>query len=248
MSILLILLLLKTKAQLNERDTLNWQVKLSASGSLLAGNVSRFLTVNKLETAHSTPLWGFSSRNDYQYGTRGFTKTENDVVSYLFIYKSPFKRIYPYIMGIIETNYRRKIRFRYQAGPGVSYRLIDKINRSIKISLTATYENTHFERNKLNNISDTIANIIKTWRVTARIFGRENLFEKKLHFLYECWWQQSVDNKRNYRFYSEEALEIPLNNYFSFRTGVRFTFESVGLIGLKPYDLFWTFGFSIKNF
>ncbi len=29
-------------------------------------------------------------------------------------------KVYPYFMGLVETNLRRKIDFRYQVGPGVS--------------------------------------------------------------------------------------------------------------------------------
>lgn len=239
---------LKANAQLNRKDTLDWQIKLSAGGSLLEGNVARFLVMNRLEVAYANPSWGISTRNDYQYGTSKHTKTENDFVSCNFLYATPLKKIYPYLMGIVETNYRRKIKFRYQLGPGVSYTIASKENNLIRLSITGTYEYTRFGGTKFENVSDTSNNIINVWRITGRLFGRQRVFENKLKLSYEFWWQQSVSDWRNYRFYNEDILEVPLNKKFSFRTGFRYSYENVRLKGLKPYDLFWTFGLSVSNF
>lgn len=118
---ILYLLYFKANAQLNSNDTLGWQIKLSASCSLLDGNVARFLLVNRLEASYVDRSWGMSIRNDYQYGTTRYNITENDFISYNFLYVTPLKKVYPYLMGIVETNYRRKIQFRYQLGAGVSY-------------------------------------------------------------------------------------------------------------------------------
>ena len=245
---LLYLLCLQANSQLNNNDTLNWQIKLSASGSLLDGNVSRFLLVNRLEVAYAQPSWGMSTRNDYQYGTTRHIKTENDFVSYNFLYATPLKKLYPYVMGLVETNFRRKIRFRYQIGPGVSYNLSAKGNNLIRVAVNSTYEHTRFGGTKFENVPDSLSNIINVWRVTGRLFVRQHVFENKLRLICEFWWQQSVSDNRNYRFYNEEILELPLNKNFSFRTGLRYTYETVRLKGLKPYDLFWTFGLTLSNY
>jgi Protein of unknown function, DUF481 len=244
----LCVLCLKANAQLNRIDTLDWQIKLSASGSLLDGNVSRFILVNRLEVAYARPVWGMNSRNDYQYGTARHNKTENDFVSYNFFYASPLKKLYPYLMEIVETNYRRKIRVRDQFGPGISYTVSANENNLVRLSITGTYEHTRFGGTKFENVSDTLSNIISVWRITGRLFGRQQVFENKLRLSYEFWWQQSVTDYHNYRFYNEEILEVPLNKKLSFRTNFRYTYENVRLKGLKPYDLFWTFGLALSNF
>jgi hypothetical protein len=234
-------------AQLNESDTLKWQLRLSCNGSWLEGNVKRLLIVNRLELTHARSQWAYNNRTDYQYGTTRQAKTENDVAIYNFVYYKPRKRFYPFVMGIIETNYRRKIKFRYQIGPGVSYCLMQGPNHLLKFSLTGTYESTRFGGRHFNKIADTTSNHIKIIRLTGRIYGRQILIKNKLNFLYELWWQQSLKDKNNYRFYSEETLVLPLSGNFSFRTTFRYTYERIVLRGLKPYDLFWVFGFSISN-
>jgi hypothetical protein len=238
----------KINAQLNRGDTLDWQIKFTVNGSLLAGNVSRFILMNKLELAFAQPLWGMSSRNEYQFGTAARRKTENDFISYNFLYLYPLRKVYPYMMALVETNYRKRIRFRYQLGPGVSYSLLAEKNSLVRLSMTGTYEHTRFDGTQFSNLRDTQSNIIKVCRITGRLFTRHHLFEGRMKIIAEFWWQQSVSDARNHRFYNEEVVEFPVSEHISFRTGFRYTYENVRLKELKPHDLFWTFGFSISNF
>ena len=47
-------------------------------------------------------------------------------------------------MGWIETNLRRRIGFRYQIGPGASWRVWQSEGHLAKLSLTGTYESTQY--------------------------------------------------------------------------------------------------------
>jgi hypothetical protein len=239
---------LPARAQLNRNDTIPWQVKLTASGSMLDGNVSRLLLMNRLEVAYADPLWGMSSRDDYQYGTTKHVKTEDDFVSCNFIYLRPQKKVYPFLMGIVETNYRRKIGFRYQLGPGVSYTISSRKNSLVRVSLTGTYEHTRFGGTRFENLSDTLLNTIDVGRLTVRLYGMQRLFDDKLRFTCEFWLQQSVSDRCNYRIYNEEIFEVPFNKNLSFRTALRYSYENIRIQGLKPNDLFWTFGLTLSNF
>ena len=131
-------------AQLNESDSIHWQVKFNSTASVLDGNVARTLLLNRIEVAHANKNWGVSTRNDYQYGLTRYVLTENDIISYNFFYLKPLNKIYPYFMGLVETNLRRKIDFRYQVGPGVSWNVINKKTSMLKLSATGTYENTRY--------------------------------------------------------------------------------------------------------
>lgn len=157
------------------------------------------------------------------------------------------EKIYPYLMLLFETNYRREIKFRYQAGPGISLNLINGRNNFLRLSLTGTYENTQYGDVNFNHTSDTLSNTISTLRTTGRIFGRYGIVKDKLNFLYELWFQQSLNMKKNSRLYYENILEVPVSKHVSFRSTLRYTHESVHLKGLKPWDLFWVFGLSVSN-
>jgi hypothetical protein len=238
----------KIFAQLNESDSLHLQIKFTSTGSLLDGNVSRMVFLNKLEVARANEKSGFSTRNDYQYGTTRKILTENDFLSYNFLYLHPLAKIYPYWMALIETNYRRNIFFRYQTGPGVTWNAVRQKDNLLKISLTGTYENTRYGGTTFDDERYNGLQVIETWRITGRIFGKHKIFKEKLRLSYEFWWQQSVQDANNYRFHTEESLELPVSKHFSFRTGFRYSYENIELAGLKPFDLFWTYGIAIANF
>ena len=53
-------------------------------------------------------------------------------------------KIYPFAIGYISGNYRRKIKSRYFAGAGASLQAINKKTVVLKLSASAVYENTKF--------------------------------------------------------------------------------------------------------
>lgn len=234
-------------AQLNESDSIRWQVKFNATASVLDGNVARTLLLTRIEVAHANDRWGISTRNDYQYGRTFYNLTENDVISYNFIYIKPLARVYPYVMGLVETNLRRRIDFRYQVGPGVSWNVVRKKTSFVKLSVTGTYENTQYNGSVFDDEQYNGSTVLDTWRLTGRIFGKHRLLDK-VRISYEFWWQQSLSDRVNYRFHTEEAVELPVTKHIAFRTAVRYSYENIELVGLKPYDLFWTYGLTITNF
>jgi hypothetical protein len=234
-------------AQLNDKDTTNWQGKLSCSGLFMKGNVNRLILINKLEVAYANRDWGASNRTDYQFGTINSVRSENDWVSYNFLYLKPLNRWYPFFMGVVETNLRRKIDFRVQTGIGVTHSLVRKPGRVLKLSVTGTYDYTKFEGNKFYLINDSSSNSIATPRLIGRIYGKQSIISGGLNCLYEVWWQQSIVDKKNFRFYSEQSFELPLFPPLTFKTTVRYTYESIGLRGLKPYDLLLMIGLSVNS-
>jgi hypothetical protein len=234
--------------QINTADTLKWQHRVSASGSLLEGNQSRLLLLGRYEGAQAKEQIGFSTRIDYQYGTRNSVTTENDLVTYNFVYLHPLRRLYPYLMILTENNVRRGVRFRYQFGPGISYNFI-KVNKSLlRLSATGTYESTAFRDHDFNDHRDSSSNLIATARLTGRIFGRFQLIPERLLLISEYWYQQSLTETANTRLYFENTLEVPVSKLVSFRSSLRYTRESIHLAGLKAWDLFWVFGITISNF
>ncbi|MBO0930429.1 DUF481 domain-containing protein [Fibrella aquatilis] len=236
-------------AQLNESDSIPLQLKLTTTGSYLDGIVSRLLLINRAELAYANQRWGVSSRNDYQYGQTFNRQTESDLLSTNFLYLNPLHRPYPYVMLLMETNYRRKINFRYQPGVGISYNLVREKHSLLKLSLTASFEHsayggTVFEHHESNG---SRPNVIETIRATGRVFGRQQLLGNKLRLHYECWFQQSVLDGENYRFHTDDSLELPISKRVAVRARLRYTFEHVELVGNKPYDLFITYGISLSN-
>ena len=234
-------------AQLNESDSVHLQLKFNATASVLDGNVARTLLLNRLELAHANQKWGVSTRNDYQYGRTRYVLTESDVISYNFLYLHPLRRVYPYIMGLLETNLRRQIDFRYQVGPGVSWNVLNRKGSLLKLSITGTYEHTRYGGMVFDEERFNGSNIIETWRLTGRVYGK-HVFKNKMRLSYEFWWQQSLQAGVNYRYHTEDALEFPVTKHVAFRMAFRYSFENIELQGLKPFDLYWTYGLTVTNF
>jgi hypothetical protein len=103
----------KTIGQLNTLDTTRLILKLSIAGSLLEGNISRLLLVNRMDIIYSSIYWGISNRTDYQYGKRNNMLSENDLVVYQFLYYRPAGKFYPFLMAIAEPIYVEKSSFAY---------------------------------------------------------------------------------------------------------------------------------------
>lgn len=232
-------------AQLTERDTSNFSWKLSTNGSWLTGNVERLLILSSADITVIEEPWAIRSSNTYQYGTVGKKLTENDLFSRNFFYLFPKNEVYPYLMGWIESNKRRNFSIRYQIGPGISWGFINDESSSIKISFTATYEMTNYRNTVYSNTNYNGDENLDLFRGTIRLFGKHQMFENKIGFVYEVWGQQTFDDKENHRLYGNIVLEFPITKQLSFRTGYNYYYESVVLAGVKPRDSFLFFGISI---
>ncbi len=236
------------RAQLNETDTLKLHLKGTVSGSVLAGNISRTLLLNRLDAVYAQPGWGFAARADYQYGSTRHRRTENDLDAWNFLYLRPLSRAYPYAMLLVETNFRRKVESRVQPGLGLSYSLLHRQQNLLRLSLTASWERTRYGGTQFENHSDTTANVIETWRATGRLFGRHHLAHDRLRLRYEVWCQQSVEDRANYRYRAEGGAEVPVSKHVALRATARYSYEHVVLAGFRPDDLFVTYGLTFSNF
>ena len=230
------------KAQLLEKDTTAWSSALAGSFFLSTGNVDRLLLRADAAVKHLAPGWGFSSEQTYQYGTFGAFQTENDLFSRNFLYYQPRKQVYPYAMLWLESNYRKRIDFRYQVGPGVSWNLLGSDKHRMKCSLTGTYERTHFAGNDFVNADPQSSAVIETLRLTGRIYGTHRLAGGKLLLLYEGWFQQSLRFRSNYRFHTHVVVQAPISRTVSLQSRLDYLYEHVVLRGVAPGDLYLTVG------
>ncbi len=222
-------------AQLTDIDTAALQIRGALQGSLLTGNVERFVLMPSLDVAFSQERWGAKTSNTYQYGTFGSRKTEDDIISRNFFYLFPKSSLYPYLMIWLERNFRRGIDFRYQSGVGASYVAVQHVSHRLKLSLTITKEETLFKTDQR----------IATARLTARILGKHFLFDDAIRLRYELWIQPSLNDHRNARSHADGVLELPLSKHFSLLASFNLTRESVTLPTVRENDALLLFGLSL---
>lgn len=244
----LMLLTVSASAQLREADTLAFGYRFGISGNRLTGNVERLLLISTAELVSAHERWAIRSSNTWQYGTFGSANTENDLLSRNFIYLNQKKTIYPYWMIWLETNRRRDFAFRYQAGPGLSWAVLRAARHQLKLSLTATWEQTWYNNPFNESTAYPHADAINTFRATARLYGHHDLLGGKLRLRYETWAQASLSYADNWRVYSELFLEYPLYKSLAWRSGYTAYWESVVPAGVAERDSMLTFGFSLANF
>jgi hypothetical protein len=246
--LLLFLIPTQSRAQLTETDTLKFGYRATLNGSWITGNLERLLVTATLDLSTVHRVWAFRTSNSYQHGTFGKFRTENDLISKNFFYLFPRKAVYPYLMGWMETNLRRSIGFRYQVGPGVSWAFLRKPKHSMKISATATFEETRFERDTFELVAYDGTQMIRTARATARLVGQHSFASGHIRLRYELWGQPSVLDADNFRLHADVAIEVPVHKLIAVRTAFNYNYESVVVAGAFRQDTYWMFGLTFANF
>lgn len=118
--------------------------------------------------------------------------------SILYNFK-PNRKSYPLILGFASTNDRREIDVRYLLGAGMTYQLVNADNHWLKFSPSCEFENTHFFRSDFNFAEYNGMSSIPTCRGTFWANGKYQLFNKKLEFNHEIYFQPSLEDRPNYR-------------------------------------------------
>ncbi len=236
-------------AQINESDTLQWKGDLSVTGFYQAGNVETFIFRTKSNvTYRPRDKWVFKTKNSYVYQEFGKKKADEDVLSLNFLYFDPQKKVYPLILGIASSNFRRKIDLRSLFGVGVTYKALDKEKNWLKLSISSEYEQTRFDRTDFNRSAYDDQESIKTFRGTFWINGKYYLFKEKLVLNHEFYVQPSLEEDDNYRWQADMGLELPVWDFLSFKVNYRHTFESVVIEGQDEEDSMLTFGLTVKSY
>lgn len=236
-------------AQINESDTLKFQLRATLTGNFQRGNVNVTSIRSKLDFSYS-PLnnWVFKSQNSSLYQSFA-AKADNDIFSRNFLYFNPKNRIYPYAISFISTNYRRKINSRLFAGVGGTWQVVNQKHHILKLSANAVYENTKFNGSTFNFSELNGADESRVWRGTVFLTGLHNLFEKYIRLYYDAFWQPAFANSNDYRYEYEIGLDFPVWKGFSFNCLYSYKHENVVVNKIKQDDKMLTFGiaYNIKR-
>jgi len=253
MRILPILILLaglsgSASAQLNESDTLRLQYRTALTGNVQTGNLEALTLVGRLEmSAAPGARWAVKTQNTARYQAFFGRKADSDFDSRNFLYAGQQQALYPFAMAFLSGNFRRKINFRWFAGPGLTWQAIRREGHVVKISLAGVYEATDFAGSAYNVPEYDGSARIGTWRATARISGQHRVLAQRLRFFYELYWQPSVEQAENYRWLADAGLELPVWKGLSFNMHFLYTHENVVVAGVRSNDLILTFGMSFRN-
>ena len=230
-------------AQINESDTARFQMRIGLTGNYQNGNVEVTTLRGKADLLYtSVKNMVFKSQNVSLYQAFYGNKADNDVFSRNYLYFRPQGKIYPFAIGYVSANYRRKIDVRYFAGAGATWQLWNTRAHVVKISASAVYESTSFN-GTVYNFSEYNGNgRITLWRGTAYLGGWSYLFGRRLRLYYDAYWQPAFGNSRNYRSQFDVGVDFPLWKGLSFNALYTYLHENVVVEQIKRDDRILTFG------
>ncbi|MTB52422.1 DUF481 domain-containing protein [Lewinella sp. W8] len=236
-------------AQINESDTLDFRADLSLTGFYQGGNVETLIFRAQSGLAFKPwKNWVFKTQNSYVYQAFGRMKADEDILSLNFLYINPEKKFYPQLLGFVSTNFRRAIALRYLLGSGVTYRALGEKDHWLKVSLSAEFERTNFDRMDFNRSAYDGNATIETVRGTLWMHGRYALFDGKTIFTHVNYFQPSLRQSDNFRWRADFSLDFPLWKHVNFKINYLSTFESIVVAGQEQQDRQLTFGFTVKSY
>lgn len=236
-------------AQINESDTIKIKASLSITGFYQSGNVETLIFRAKTDFSF-VPFkkWVFKNQNSYTYQEFGKDKADEDILSLNFLYLNPQKKMYPFVLGFVSTNYRREIDLRYLFGTGVTYQLLSNKDDWLKISISSEYEQTNFSETNFNYLEYNGKETINTFRGTIWLNGKYHLFEKKIILSHESYFQPSLEKGNNFRWQGDIGVEFPVWKFLNLKLGYKYTFENLVIEGQKQEDSFFNLGFTLKSY
>lgn len=247
--LLFLLFSLNISAQLKDKDSVRFKTDLSLTGFWQGGNVETliFRAAGNVDYNPSKDL-RFRSQNSYVLQEFGRVKADEDILSLNFLNINPHKRLHPLALAFFSTNFRRQIDYRYIVGGGLSFKFLDKKKSKLNMSLTGEYEHTEFQTTdfKIDDYDGFTA--INTWRSTLWLQGEYQLFENKMVFKHEFYFQPSLQDSDNFRWRGDLSLEFPIWDFLNFKINYYRTYESLVVVNQLQEDEFLTFGFTIKNY
>lgn len=232
-------------AQLNESDTVRLRFRGSVTGNYQQGNVE-VLTLRSRADLVFAPIKNivFKTQNNSLYQSFYGVRADNDLFSRNYLYYKPGNTVYPFAIGYISANYRRKISSRVFAGAGVTGQLLRKQNRVIKIALSMVYEQSRFRDSLYNYASYNGDRSIRCWRATLYSGGWFYFSGKKIRLFYDAFYQPAIGLQNNYRTQADIGLDLPVWKGLSFTTMYTFTHENVVIQKIRKQDKILSFGVS----
>lgn len=241
--VFLLLIMHDAFAQINESDTVKFQLMGSVTGNYQKGNVGILSIRSRLDLSLLFEKnWVLKSQNSRLYQAIYSAKADNDIFSRNYIYYQPQYRIYPFAIVYISANYRRQIDKRYFAGAGFTYQLIRKNKNILKLSASTVYEATSFKSSIYNYHEYNGKDKINLWRGTIYVSGYNYLLQNHIRLYYDAYWQPAFNNSNNYRTQVDVGVDFSVWKGLSFNALYAFTHENVVIEKIIQEDKIVTFG------
>ncbi|MEQ9298455.1 MAG: DUF481 domain-containing protein [Cyclobacteriaceae bacterium] len=229
--------------QINESDTSTFQLQTRLSGSIQSGNVELVRILGSLDvSSRLNDHFVFKSQNNYLLQKFSGFKADEDVFSRNFFYYKPERKIYPYAIGFISTNFRREIEQRAFLGGGLTYQLIRRPGHNLKLSGNGNFERTRFEEADYNKEQFNGNQQIDQWMYSLYITGFHSIIKNELSLVYEGYWQQGFEESDISRYHFLIGVNLVIWKGLAMQSRINYTYENLIVESNRQKDLLWTWG------
>jgi hypothetical protein len=239
LSILALFFLEKTTAQQaagSRRDSVEYDLHLSATALFSGGNLARVVTQNRLWGSVGNRHIQLVSENSYRFGKNGSRVVEDDILSRNYLRFFPKNKCYVYLLGWLEANYRRSIESRWVLGGGTAYNFYQKPNRDfLRVGVAVVQENARFRVNAYNFPAFDGRENVREIRAMFRFGGIHTVLANHLMLRHDTWFMAGLGNTENYRWHTLLTLQIPVYKGFSFKTEYDYTYENLTIREKNPF-------------
>lgn len=241
--LLFCLLWQESGAQINESDTIRFQLRGTLNGNFQQGNVEILTLRGRLDLLFAPgPDWVFKTQNSSLYQAFYSKKADNDIFSRNYLYFRPQRKVYPFAIAYVSANFRRKIESRYFAGAGATWQAVNRWAAVLKFSASTVYESTRFESSVFNDPEYDGSETIRLWRGTLYAGGWAYLWQRRARFVYDVFWQPAFAHAQNYRSQFDLGVDFPVWKGLFFNVLYTYTHENVVVEKVLRDDRILTFG------
>ncbi|WP_111629171.1 DUF481 domain-containing protein [Larkinella arboricola] len=221
-------------------DPTGFHYKITADGTITAGNVDRALIQvgGSFDWAVSK-IFRFASSPTFAYGRQNQQLNEREFLADFRASYLHERRFYYLGFGATEVSNLRKIRNRLTGGAGVGYKLLSRKNAYLSVTNVLLYEYTDFISNTAE-VQD-----VNVLRNSTRVFGEYQWDDGRYSVNHTLFLQPAL-NQPNLRWNGNVSFQMRLTALISVRTMVQNSYESVVAVGRKNNDFRWTMGLVLE--
>lgn len=217
-------------------DPTGFHYKITADGTVTAGNVNRALIqVGSSFDWAVSKLFRFASSPSFAYGRQNQQLNEREFLADFRASYLHERRFYYLAFGATEISNLRKIRNRLTGGAGVGYKLLSRKNAYLSVTNVLLYEYTDFLTNTAE-VQD-----VNVLRNSTRVVGEYQWDDGRYSVSHTAFLQPAL-NQPNLRWNGNVSFQMRLTSLISVRTMVQNSYESVVAVGRKNNDFRWTTG------
>lgn len=226
-----------TQDSIQTKDSLSLSYRFNASMMYTKGRLNQFMVPLSLQATLSNNTFEIQAIGKYTYHEINGFELENEILTRTVFTLFPRKKIRPVIGYIYESSLLYQLKSRHSPGVGFGFTIVKNKRHELLLNSFASYDQTKFE-----NVPG-----YETFRANLILWGSHQLIVDKIHFNYNFFYFQSVQDKTNYVIRFEPKLLFKLTEIFSLTANLDYRFENIVDSKSTRENLFMTVGFQIAN-